>query len=89
MSDRQRAEADLRCVEFVDAVTAYLDGAVDEDHRRRIDQHLAGCVGCRVALDQFRTVIDVAGRLTAPDVATVDPLVRDRLETTLRIPRRK
>ena len=89
MSDRYGAAADLRCVEFVEGVTAYLDGAVDEDHRRRIEQHLAGCAGCSAALGQFRTVIDVAGRLTAADVATIDPLLRDRLEATLRIPRRK
>ena len=70
-------------------MTAYLDGEVDEDQRRRIDQHLDGCQGCRAALYQFRTVIRLAGRLTAADVASIDPLIRDRLLTTLRIPRRR
>lgn len=78
-----------RCIEFVDVVTDYLDGVVREDERRRIDEHLEGCQGCRAALDQFRTVIGLAGRLTPEDVSSLEPLVRDRLLATLRIPRRR
>jgi anti-sigma factor RsiW len=79
----------LRCIELVDMVTTYLDGEVSGDQRRRIDRHLDGCRGCRAALDQFRTVIRLTGRLTAADVADVDPLIRDRLTSTLRTPRRR
>ena len=89
MTDRSPPEADLRCIEFVEVITEYLDGAVDEVQRRRIDSHLAGCAGCTAALDQFRTTINLSGRLTAADVASIDPLLRDRLEATLRLPRRK
>jgi anti-sigma factor RsiW len=89
VTDRSQAEGDLRCIEVAEAVTAYLDGAMDEEQRRRIEAHLAGCPGCTAAIDQFRTVIDLSGRLTAADVASVDPLLRDRLEATLRNPRRK
>ena len=89
MTDRLQPGGDLRCVEVVDAITAYLDGALDEPLRRRIDSHLAGCAGCSAALDQFRTTINLSGRLTAADVASVEPLLRDRLEATLRLPRRK
>ena len=88
MSDRSRAEDDLRCIEVAEGMTAYLEGGLDEDQRRRIDEHLAGCPGCRAAVDQFQAVIGLAGRLTAADVASVDPLVRDRLFNTLRLPRR-
>jgi predicted anti-sigma-YlaC factor YlaD len=80
---------DLHCIEFVDLVTAYLDGEVNEGQRSRIDEHLEGCQGCRAALGQFQTVIRLAGRLTAADVADVDPLIRDRLMATLRAPRRR
>jgi predicted anti-sigma-YlaC factor YlaD len=80
---------DLQCIEFVGLVTAYLDGEVNEGQRRRIDEHLEGCQGCRAALGQFRTVIRLAGRLTAADIADVDPLIRDRLTATLRVPRRR
>jgi anti-sigma factor RsiW len=80
---------DLRCIEFVSLVTAYLDGELDQQQRRRIDEHLQGCQGCQAALTQFQTVIGLAGRLTAADVADVDPLIRDRLTATLRAPRRR
>jgi predicted anti-sigma-YlaC factor YlaD len=89
MNDSGSGTDDLRCVEFVGVVTAYLDGEVDEEQRRRIDNHLEGCRGCRAALNQFQTVIRLAGRLTAADVAEVDPLIRDRLTATLRVPRRR
>jgi anti-sigma factor RsiW len=82
-------EEDLQCIEFVDLVTAYLDGEVDDDQRGRIDEHLEGCPGCRAALGQFQTVIRLAGRLTGADIADIDPLVRDRLMATLRAPRRR
>ena len=84
MSDRR--DDDLRCIELVGAITTYLDGG---EQRARIDRHLEGCAGCRAALDQFQTVIGLAGRLTAADVASLDPLVRDRLLSTLLIPRRR
>jgi anti-sigma factor RsiW len=89
MNDNGSAADDLRCIEFVGLVTAYLDGEVDEEQRRRIDRHLEGCRGCQAALNQFQTVIRLAGRLTAEDVADVDPLIRDRLTATLRVPRRR
>lgn len=89
MTDSGSGTDDLRCIEFVGLVTAYLDGEVDEEQRSRIDRHLEGCGGCRAALNQFQTVIRLAGRLTAADVADVDPLIRDRLTATLRVPRRR
>ena len=89
MNDSGSGTDDLRCIEFVSLVTAYLDGEVDQQQRRRIDEHLQGCQGCRAALDQFQTVIGLAGRLTAADVADVAPLIRDRLTATLRAPRRR
>jgi anti-sigma factor (TIGR02949 family) len=90
MADRSGpGPGDLQCVELVDSLTEYLDGEVSEDQRRRIEQHLATCEGCRAALDQFQTVIGLAGRLTAHDVAHVDALVRDRLIATLGVMRRR
>jgi predicted anti-sigma-YlaC factor YlaD len=83
------SEDDLRCVDLVRVVSAYLDGEVDDVQRARIERHLAGCAGCRAAVDQYRTVSRLAGRLTVEDVANTDPLIRDRLLATLRIPRRR
>lgn len=89
MNDRASADDDLRCIDFVRVVSPYLDGEVDDDQRARIERHLEGCGGCQAVLDQFQTVIRLAGRLSTEDVARIDPLVRDRLMATLRIPRRR
>ena len=80
---------DLQCVELVDSLTAYLDGDINEGQRRRVEQHLETCEGCRAALDQFQAVIGLAGRLTAADVAHIDAGVRDRLIATLGVMRRR
>ena len=80
---------DLQCVELVDGLTEYLDGEASEGQRIRVEQHLETCDGCRAALDQFQTVIRVAGRLTADDVAHIDAVVRDRLIATLGVMRRR
>jgi anti-sigma factor RsiW len=79
---------DKRCVDLVELLTAYLDDALPAEERRRFDQHLEHCAGCRAALGQWRTVIDLAGRLSVEDVASVDPYVRERLMGILRTPRR-
>jgi anti-sigma factor RsiW len=89
VSERLPAVDELRCIEVVELATTYLDGALDDTQRSRVDAHLRGCAGCRAAMDQFRTVKRLAGRLTAADVADLDPYIRDRLLTTLRSPRRK
>jgi anti-sigma factor RsiW len=89
MNERVQTDDELRCIEVVELATPYLDGALDADERARIDTHLSGCAGCRAAMDQFRTVKRLTGRLTAADVADLDPFVRDRLLSTLRAPRRR
>jgi anti-sigma factor RsiW len=89
MSDDRSAADDMRCIDFVEAISPYLDGDVDDERRRRMDAHLLGCMGCRAAIDQFQTVIALTGRLSPEDVADIDPLTRDRLMATLRTPRRR
>jgi anti-sigma factor RsiW len=88
MRDSGSAADDMRCIEFVGVVTDYLEGEVDDEDRRRIDRHLEHCRGCQGALAQFQAVIGLAGRLSAVDVTALDPLIRDRLMTALRRPRR-
>jgi anti-sigma factor RsiW len=89
MIDRPSSEDDLRCIDFVRAVSAYVDAELDAAERARIELHLEGCEGCKAAIDQFRTVIRLAGHLSPADVASLDPLTRDRLMATLRLPRRR
>jgi anti-sigma factor RsiW len=78
------ADSDIACKEFVELVTAYLDGALPADLRARIDEHLATCDGCQNVLDQWRTVIALAGRLREGDIDNSDELTRDRLISMFR-----
>ena len=74
-----RRRLPMRCDDFVERITDYLDGAVDDDARARIDRHLRGCSGCTRALDQWRVVIRVTGRITDDDVDRLDDGVRAEL----------
>jgi anti-sigma factor RsiW len=56
---------DLNCDEFVELVTAYLDNALDDHTRRRVDEHLGACIGCERYLEQIRRTIAELGRLPA------------------------
>ncbi len=84
-----RPAEDLPCVEFVELVTAYLDGALPPPMAPRVEAHLALRDGCRAVLAQWRAVIDVAGHLDESDVDSIDPLARQRLMATFRRVRRR
>ncbi len=88
-SPDHRADSDIACKEFVQLVTAYLDGELPDDVRDEVDEHLDTCDGCQNVLAQWRTVIALAGRLTESDVDNTDPITRDRLMSTLRGLRRR
>jgi anti-sigma factor RsiW len=79
----------MACEDVVQLITAYLDGALPDDVRARIDGHLDGCDGCQNVLAQWRTIIALAGRLTEADVDNTDEITRDRLISTIRGLRRR
>jgi anti-sigma factor RsiW len=56
---------DLNCDEFVELVTAYLDGALDAETHRRVTDHLVGCDGCDRYLEQMRRTVRTVGHLPA------------------------
>ena len=66
----------MTCAEFVELVTAFLDGALDSDTEARFVEHLALCPGCDTYLEQFRQTIDALGEL--PQESLSDE-ARDRL----------
>jgi anti-sigma factor RsiW len=86
---REAGPDDLACIELVNMISDYVDGDLNEDQQKSVEEHLEVCDGCRAALDQFQTVIRLAGRLTAADVARIDALDRDRLMAALRAARRR
>lgn len=46
----------MNCDEFVELVTAYLDGALDPATEARFAEHLAACDGCDRYLGQIRHI---------------------------------
>jgi len=71
----------MNCDEFVELVTAYLEGALAPLDEQRFVEHLAECDGCDRYLDQIRTTIGVLGHLPAQRLA---PEARDRLLAAFR-----
>jgi anti-sigma factor RsiW len=49
----------MHCNEFVELVTAFLDGALAPGDERRFVDHLAFCDGCERYFAQFRATIDM------------------------------
>lgn len=71
----------MNCAEFVELVTAYLEGALDRDTERRFAEHLAACDGCDRYLEQIRATIAELGHLPA---GSLEPEARDRLLSAFR-----
>jgi anti-sigma factor RsiW len=74
---RLRRRRELVCRDVVTLLTDYLEGALDERQRRRLEAHLAACPHCSEFLRQLRDTIAAAGHVEpeAIDDATRDDLV--------------
>lgn len=55
----------MDCREFVELVTAFLDGALDPADEERFVAHISQCDGCETYLGQFRRTVDALGTLPA------------------------
>jgi anti-sigma factor RsiW len=58
----------LSCRELVELLTDYLEDALPELERARVDEHLATCTDCAAYLAQMRATINELGRLREDDV---------------------
>lgn len=54
---------EMPCREFVEVVTAYLEGTLPARDRRRLEEHLGECEACELYLDQIRQTVALAGRV--------------------------
>jgi anti-sigma factor RsiW len=66
----------ISCREVVELVTAFLDGALDEHDRARMEAHLERCPPCVEYVEQIRVTARVAAVAAAelelhPDRATL------------------
>ena len=66
----------MTCKELVELVTEYLEGSLSDDIRARMDQHLSGCEGCTIYVEQMRQTIRLTGHLREEDLT---PQQRDDL----------
>ncbi len=60
---------ELTCRQVVELVTAYLEGALSTEDRRRFDEHLAGCPFCTIYLEQMRETISALGHLPEASIS--------------------
>ena len=73
------AAATYVCRQFVEDVTAYLDGALSEEIVSAVEEHLADCPHCREYLNQMRQTIAATYALTEDDVDEMPAEIRERL----------
>jgi anti-sigma factor RsiW len=71
----------MTCRTLVELVTDYLEGALPDDERARLETHLATCDGCTRYLAQIRETIRLTGELTE---AQIEPEARDALRGVYR-----
>jgi anti-sigma factor RsiW len=64
----------MRCRQFVELVTEYLEGTMSSPERRRFEEHMANCPLCARYLEQMRVTIATVGRI---EEASISPGVRD------------
>jgi anti-sigma factor RsiW len=67
---------EMACQELVEVITNYLEGTLPDRDRRRFEAHLLTCSPCREYVEQMRTTIRLAGRVS---VESISPRLRDEL----------
>jgi anti-sigma factor RsiW len=72
---------DLACIDEVEMITEYLEGALPDAEARRLERHLETCPGCTEYLEQMRTL---AGSLEGLGGESISPEARDALIAAFR-----
>ncbi len=49
----------MKCTEFLDELTNYLDGVIDAQTKAELEDHLAWCHNCYVVCDTTRKTIEI------------------------------
>jgi predicted anti-sigma-YlaC factor YlaD len=66
-----------RCREFLGSISDFLDGALQEELCRELEEHMSECENCRVVVDTLRKTIYLY-KITSSE-ASVPADVRERL----------
>ena len=54
---------DIACIELVELVTDYLEGALPPERGQAVEAHLSACAGCATHLEQMRQTLAAVGRI--------------------------
>jgi anti-sigma factor (TIGR02949 family) len=79
--DHVHPDGDLACIEEVELITDYLEGALPDRDRRRLERHLESCPGCTEYLEQMQMV---AGSLGGLREEAIPPELRESLLASFR-----
>ncbi len=74
------------CKEIVESATDYLEGALSDQDRACLEQHLVLCDGCDAYVAQIRTLAEAA-RDVVPEVEPVEAAIVDALVGAFRAQR--
>ena len=74
------APAPYVCRQFVEDVTAYLEGTLPDDVTVLVEAHLADCPHCREYLAQMRRTVALTHGVGEQDVERMPADLRERLE---------
>ena len=77
MADEHRHN-EVTCVEFVELVTDYMEGALPEERTDLMEEHLVMCDWCKTYLDQIEATV-----AALPDAAVDEPVADDTREELL------
>jgi anti-sigma factor RsiW len=66
--DFKLPDDDLACVDEVEIITDYLEGALPADDARRLEEHIAMCQGCTEYIAQMRELAGGLGELREESV---------------------
>jgi anti-sigma factor RsiW len=60
---------DIACIELVELLTDYLEGALPPDEVAAVEAHLETCAKCRTYLAQMKATIEALGAVTVETLA--------------------
>jgi anti-sigma factor RsiW len=73
---------EVRCIEFVEQVTEWLEGGLSDEGRVLFEEHLVYCPACERYIEQFRRTLSLLRDQPAPHAPA--PAVRAALLSAFR-----
>jgi anti-sigma factor RsiW len=75
---------DISCIDLVELVTEYLEGAPDDDRRTAIDAHLQICPHCAEYVEQMRLTARALGHVPLQPALDLPQTTREQLLAAFR-----